>query len=239
MNSLAKLAIDAHGGLGRWEQFQTVSADLVQGGALWHLKGQAGTLDTTNVTVGLRSEWATHSPFGKVRRRSKFEPGRVALEATDGTVLEELREPRKSFAGHTLETLWSELQLAYFAGCAMWTYMNTPFLLALLGVVSEEFSPWKENGEILRRLAVQFPDNIATHSSKQTLYIDQSGLLKRHDYDVEIAGGTPGAHYIDDYIDVSGIKIPTIRRIFARQPDASVNREPLVVSIDLSNIQLR
>jgi len=57
--------------------------------------------------------------------------------------------------------------------------------------------------------------------------------------DVEIAGGTPGAHYIDGYIDVSGIKIPTIRRIFARQPDASVNRDPLVVSIDLSNIQLR
>jgi hypothetical protein len=239
MNSLAKLAIDAHGGLGRWEQFQTVSADLVQGGALWQLKGQAGTLDKTNVTVGLRSEWAAHSPFGKARRRSKFEPGRVALEAADGTVLEELREPRKSFAGHTLETPWSELQLAYFAGCAMWTYLNTPFLLALPGVVSEEFSPWKENGEIWRRLVVQFPNNIATHSSRQTLYIDQSGLLKRHDYDVEIAGGTPGAHYIDGYIDVSGIKIPTIRRIFARQPDASVNREPLVVSIDLSNIQLR
>jgi hypothetical protein len=26
---------------------------------------------------------------------------------------------------------------------------------------------------------------------RQTLYFDESGLLKRHDYDVEIAGGTP------------------------------------------------
>ncbi|MEA2925874.1 MAG: hypothetical protein QOD25_2996 [Alphaproteobacteria bacterium] len=68
MNSLAKLAIDAHGGMARWKQFQTVSADLVQGGVLWHVKGQAGTLDKTNVTVGLRSEWATHSPFGKAGR---------------------------------------------------------------------------------------------------------------------------------------------------------------------------
>jgi hypothetical protein len=63
--------------------------------------------------------------------------------------------------------------------------------------------------------------------------------LKRHDYDVEIAGGTPGAHYIGDYVEVSGIKFPTARRIFARQADGSVNREPLVVSIDLSNIELR
>jgi hypothetical protein len=118
MNSLAKLAIDAHGGLDRWKQFETVSAHLVQGGLLWQIKGQAGTLDKTNVTVGLRSEWASHWPFGTTDRRSRFEPSRVALEAAAGTVLEELREPRKSFAGHTLDTPWTDLQLAYFAGYA-------------------------------------------------------------------------------------------------------------------------
>ena len=66
------------------------------------------------------------------------------------------------------------------------------------------------------------------------------GLLKRHDYDVDIviAGGTPGAHYIDAYEAVSGIKFPTVHRIFAPREDASVNREPLLVSIDVSNIQL-
>jgi hypothetical protein len=68
--------------------------------------------------------------------------------------------------------------------------------------------------------------------------MDKLGLLKRHDYDVEIAGVMPGAHYIDAYVEVSGIKFPTVHRIFARQQDASVNREPLVVSIDVSNIQL-
>jgi hypothetical protein len=56
MNSLAELAINAHGGLDRWRQFEKVSADLAQGGVLRQVKGQAGTLDKTNVTVGLRSE---------------------------------------------------------------------------------------------------------------------------------------------------------------------------------------
>ena len=141
MNSLAKLAIDAHGGLDRWKQFETVSAHLVQGGVLWQLKGQAGTLDVTDVRVGLQSEWASHAPFGATGRISRFEPGRVAIEDADGVVLEELREPRQSFAGHTLQTPWTDLQLAYFAGCAMWTYLNTPFLLAWPGVVCEELSP--------------------------------------------------------------------------------------------------
>ena len=239
MNSLAQLTIDAHGGLERWKEFETVSAHLVQGGVLWQVKGVAGYLDATNVTVGLRREWASHSPFGSAGRNSKFEPERVAIEAADGTILGVLPMPRRSFAGHTLQTQWTDMQLAYFAGCAMWTYLNTPFLLAWPNVVCEELSPWKENGEVWRRLSVHYPDSIVTHSPKQTLYIDERGLLKRHDYDVEIAGGTPGAHYADGYVDVSGIKFPTRRRIFARQANASVNRDPLVVSIDLSSIQLR
>jgi hypothetical protein len=41
MNELAELTIKAHGGLKRWGQFESVSAHLDQGGALWALKGQA------------------------------------------------------------------------------------------------------------------------------------------------------------------------------------------------------
>jgi hypothetical protein len=238
MDSLAKLAIDAHGGLDRWRQFETLSSHLSQGGMLWQLKGQAGTLDDTTVTVGLRREWASHSPFRGTDRRTRFEPGRVAIEAADGTVLEELQDPRRSFEGHTLTTPWTDLQLAYFAGYAMWTYLNTPFLLAWPGVVSQELSPWQEAGETWRRLEVRYPDSIATHSAKQTLYIDDDGLLKRHDYDVDIASGSPGAHYIDAYTEVSGLKFPSVRRVFVRQDEVGFRQEPLTVSIDLSNIQL-
>jgi hypothetical protein len=239
MHELAEFAIKAHGGLARWKTFRTVSADLIQGGALWSLKGKSGLLDKVNVKVDLTREWASHSPFLATDQRSVFEPPqRIAIETTTGKVIEELRNPRDSFKGHTLETPWSNLQLAYFAGCAMWTYLNTPFLLAEPGVDAEELEPWKEKGETWRRLRVKFPANIVTHSTVQTLYFDQRGLLKRHDYDVDIAGGTPGAHYVDDFVGVSGILFPTKRRIFPRQPDGQSLSEPLVVSIDLSNIRL-
>jgi hypothetical protein len=238
MTQLKDLVIEAHGGLDRWRQFDQVSADLIQGGVLWSLKGLPDTLARTNVTVGLEKEWASHAPFGPRNRRSRFEPGRVALEAENGTVLEELLQPRASFVGHELQTPWTELQLAYFAGCAMWTYLNTPFVLAWPGIETEELEPWPTDRGDWRRLAVRFPPGIATHSTVQTLYFDSDGLLKRHDYDVEIAGNTPGAHIIENYTEVSGIKFPTARRIYARQPDGSFATEPLVVSIDLSNIRL-
>ena len=48
-------------------------------------------------------------------------------------------------------------------------------------------------------------------------YVNASGLVKRHDYDVEIAGNTR-AHIMDGYVSVSGIEFPTVHRIFARRP---------------------
>lgn len=238
MDGLAELAIDAHGGLDRWTQYRTLSADLVNGGVLWPLKGQAGVLDEATVTVGLTDQWASHRPFGAPDRKSRFGPRRVAIESDDGAVIEELNEPRASFAGHQLETSWNRLQLAYFAGYAMWGYLNLPFALARPDVRSEELSEWEEGGEHWRRLKVTFPEAIATHSKEQTLYFDQQGLLKRHDYDVDIMGGSAAAHYASDYQIFSGLMFPTRRRVFPRQPDGKAIAEPLLVSIDLSNIVL-
>src|SRR6266478_7970407 len=236
---LAKLAIEAHGGLERWNSFTTLSVHGINGGVLWGAKGKAGVLDDVTITVDLRNEEASHYPFGSPDRRSRFEPQRVALENANGEVLEELLQPRSSFRGHTLETPWNDLQLAYFAGCAMWTYLNTPFLLARPGVESEEIEPWKEAGETWRRLKVRFPNDIATHSTEQTLYFDQQGVLRRHDYHVEISGGIGAVHYVSDIKEVSGIVFPTKHRIFGLQPDGHAAPEPLVVSIDVDQIVLR
>src|SRR6516162_411656 len=236
MNKLVKQAIDAHGRLERWNHFTALSAHLIQAGDLWATKGKAGVLADVTVTVDLRDEKSSHWPFGSPDRRSRFEPQRVALEDANGKVLEELLEPRSSFKGHTLETPWSDLQLAYFAGYAMWTYLNIPFLLARKGVESEEVEPWQEPGETWRRLKVRFPADIATHSTEQTLYLDRQGLLRRQDYNVEIDGTAGAAHYVYDHKEFSGIVFPTKRRVFRRQPDGCPAPDPLIISIDLDRI---
>ena len=236
MNDLLETVIEAHGGLERWKQLENVSARLAQGGGLWELKGQAGVLDDVVVTASLHEERVSHRPFGAADRRSSFTPGRVAIENGDGTVFEALDQPRASFAGHTLETPWSTLQLAYFVGTAMWTYLTQPFTFALPGFQTSELEPWDEGGQRWRRLRVIWPSNLATHSTEQTLYFDEDGLLARHDYDVEINAGNTAAHYVSDYEEVAGIKLPTKHRIFPRTPDGQSLAEPLIVSIDLSEI---
>jgi hypothetical protein len=84
---------------------------------------------------------------------------------------------------------------------------------------------------------VKFPPYIATHSTEQTFYIGTDGLFRRHDYDVEITGNTPAAHYISEYKDVSGMMVPTKHRIYPRQQDNTPLLDLLLVSIDLSDIR--
>lgn len=52
VNRLVQQTIDAHGGIDRWRQFESVSAHLRNGGVLWPLKRQQGVLDDVNVHVG-------------------------------------------------------------------------------------------------------------------------------------------------------------------------------------------
>src|ERR1700730_12660908 len=219
MNTLVERTIEAHGGLKRWNELESVTAHLDEDGALWSLKGHPEMLGETNVTVGTRSEWASHHPFLAARARTRFEPHRIALESENGALIEELKQPRASFAGHGLETPWSKLQLAYFAGYAMWTYLNLPFLLARPDVASEEGDPWEENGETWRRLQIRFPASIATHSTNQILYVDSNGLLKRHDYDVDISGGTQAVHYTSEHREAGGSRFTNTNGIFPRHPD--------------------
>ena len=120
----------------------------------------------------------------------------------------------------------------------MWTYLNVPFVLAWPGVESEEAGPWREGGESWERLIVHYPGELEVFSKTQTIYLGEDGLLRRMDYDIEIAGNTPGAHYVCDYVEVAGIKFPTRRRIYPRQADGGALSEPLVVSIDLAAIEL-
>lgn len=239
MNDLLKLTIDAHGGLSRWKELKTISSRLLCGGITWPLKGHEGVMNDINVTVDLNKQWASHYPFIEADWHTSFGADRVAIENSKGEVIEELTDPRASFKGHTTETPWTRLQLAYFIGYAMWTYFNAPFNFALPGYKVSEIEPWEENGETWRRLKVAFPQHVASHGSTQVFYIGEDGLFRRHDYDVDILGGAGAVHYLYDYIDVSGIKIATKRLVYARLEDnTALTPEPLLVSVDLSEIKV-
>ncbi|MFI5159961.1 MAG: hypothetical protein ACHQHN_01735 [Sphingobacteriales bacterium] len=237
MKNLLDVVIEGHGGLGRWKQYRTMSATQVTGGVLWPMKGVAGILDKVNITIDLNQQWVSHSPFQNAAYHTSVKANRVAIETNGGKLIEELLNPRLSLQGHTLESQYSKLQLAYVAGYSIWTYLTSPFSFTEPGFETREMEPWEENGETWRRLKVKFPDYIATHSKEQVFYINSNGLIRRHDYDVEVSGNAPVVQYLDEHREIDGIVVATERKVYVRQEDNTpLLPDPLLISISLSEI---
>lgn len=237
MTNLLDTAIHAAGGLDRFNRFHRVSAKLHHTGVIWSLKQREGVLTDSRVTVQLHTQQVSHVPFAPSTDHSIYTPARVEIRSEGHALVEALDDPRSSFDGFEMETPWSNPQLAYFAGYTMWTYLTSPFLLARPGIKAEEIEPWVVDGLRWRRLRVAFPADIATHSTIQTFYFDPDGLLRRHDYEVDIQGRNAAVRYLSDYVDAQGIAMPTRLRIYPRGTDNAAVPEPLIVGVDLSDFR--
>ena len=235
MNELLKLAVKAHGGLERWNVLKAVKVDMSITGGIWYVKGKPDVLKDVTVEARLHEEKLVIH-YRDQNRRTTFDPQLIISETEDGKLLERRENPRESFAGQVRETPWDDIHVAYFASEALWTYLTTPFLYTYPGFITEELAPWHEDDEVWRPLKVTFPDSIASHTREQISYFGQDGLLRRHEYTVDILGGATGLNYAFDYKEFRGIMVPTTRRIYAYDTDKRKVAEPILVAIDMKEV---
>lgn len=236
MSNLLDIAVDAHGGLERWNRIRTIGVDVSVGGALWGSKGQAGVFQDGRYEAETHAQRATLKRFGAPDHNVRFSPDRLVLETNSGDVIETRDNPRAAFAGHVNETPWDRLHAAYFNGYALWTYLTQPFLYTYPGFQVEEIEPWHENGETWRRLKVAFPGDTVSHTREQISYFGPDGLLRRHDYAVDVLGGVFGAQYVEDHRTVDGIVVPHRRTIYPLGPDNHKLAELVLVAIEISKV---
>jgi hypothetical protein len=207
-------------------------------GAIWYVKGKGDFLKNVVLTAETRNERVTVD-FPGQNKRAMFEPTRIVIETADGTLIEDRDNPEDSFAGQQRETPWNDIHVIYFVGEALWTYLNTPFLYTHEGFTTQEIASIQVEGETWRRLKVTFPDTVKSHTKEQISCFGPDGLLRRHDYTVDILGGATGLNYASGYRNVDGIIVPTKRRVYAYEGDYQLVKEPLLVAIDMGEITLR
>jgi hypothetical protein len=236
MSDLLALAVEAHGGLKRWNAFTRLRAEVSIAGAIWDFKQQPGLLLDKVFEIRTQDEYLTITPFGGFGRRSVFVPGRLTVETLDGEPLETRDNPENAFIGQAFADPWDTLQAAFFSSEALWTYLTSPFLYTYPGFKTEEIEPWHENGEEWRRLKVTFPDHIVSHTETQITHFGPDGLMRRHDYTVDILNGNTGANYTTNYRDFQGIVMPTTRRIYAYDDAGRKVPEPLLVTLDFGTL---
>jgi hypothetical protein len=137
MNELLAGILDAHGGMDRWNGYDKVEATIVSGGGFFALKNVLQDANPRRMTVWLHEEHSSDWPYGAPDQRTMFTPELIASEKLDGTRVAERPAPR-------------DVGLAascHFNGETLWTYLTTPFLVAMEGVRIEETEPWREGAE--------------------------------------------------------------------------------------------
>jgi len=83
-------AVDAHGGLLRWNQLKTVKASLSITGAIWQLKGKPNTLKDTSIEAELHNKRLI-IPFNGQGTRTLFQPTRIIMEKEGGRFVDSRR----------------------------------------------------------------------------------------------------------------------------------------------------
>lgn len=237
MNKLLANAMDAHGGLERWKQLVAIEADMVSGGELLDRKAPQSP-EMRRVTAKTQEQMSFVTPAGGPDKRSVFRPDRVAIETTDGKLIADRYDPRASYAGHDLNTPWDPFHRGYFGGYAMWSYLTSPFSLAMEGAQVWDVDPIEDHGEVWRGVRVALPSRIATHCRAQEFYFGEDMLLRRQDYSVDVAEGFNAANYALDIVDVNGFKLPSKRRAYLCNKRYEVLRDRLMIWIDMSNFRV-
>jgi hypothetical protein len=235
LDSLLKLALEAHGGLDTWNKVESLQANVFIGGTPWNQKQLPGLFKKTRVELKLQYQHVT-THLVDVGERIVFTPNQVSLELESGTTLDTRLNPRAAFAGQSADSRWDKLHAGYFCSYALWGYLTTPFLYTYSGFEAHEIEPWHEDGERWRVLQVRFPDGYAAHTRTQYSYFGEDGLLRRHLYTVDVLGGAQGANYASDYRVVDGVMLATRRRVVAYDEARQKVLAPVLVSIDLSEI---
>lgn len=241
MSGLLDEVLAAHGGLDRWQPATSLTARGRFGGLL-RSRFPGNRMASVTVTVQLAEQYAVFEGFPDEGKRAVFDRGDVRIETADGTPIEARRDARSAFTGRSglrRNLRWDALDAAYFAGYAWWNYLAMPILLTHEGVAVTEGAVRAERGDRWRRLEVQFPPGIHTHSPRQTFHVDAAGLVRRHDYVAEPVGRwAHAAHYCSQHERFGGLVVATRRRVVPRGPGGRALGHPTLVALDIDQIEV-
>src|SRR5688572_3918934 len=123
MEKILAQAIEAHGGLDRWEKLRTISATLHSGGSFFELHNIPADPEPRQVTAWLHEERICIRPAGASDRFSHMTANSVMVKSDSGETLLERTGTPGALHRPLIENPWGPLELITFSSYAMWTYL--------------------------------------------------------------------------------------------------------------------
>jgi hypothetical protein len=240
--SIVDEIVAAHGGADAWHAAERIRVRGRAGGLLLRTRVPRSQYRDLHIEVTVGEPYAVAFDVPEPGTRGVFDHGAVRIETDAGAVLRRRDDPRPMFSGRTglrRNFRWDEFDFAYFAGYAWWNYLNHPLFLLRDDLQVSEGPPLRTDGGLQRRLDVAFPPGLDTHSPRQSFFYDESLRLRRHDYVAEVVGRwAHAAHFCDEHREAGGLLFPTRRRVVPIGPGERPLPGPVLVSLDLDEIDV-
>ena len=209
---LAEEVIEAHGGLARWRATESVRLTLWADGIAFRTKGHTRTLHDVTATVAIGRPHVSLTGRYPIPWQYRFG-----------------EHPRRPTVWRGR---WSLDQIAEFSAGALWTYVNLPLLAFLDGVTVEVPQPGRHRETRALRLTLR--TGLGVHAPKQTLLINEHGLIQRHHYVAAAFGRwAVASQSVDDNQPFDGLLIGARRRVTPRLSPTRGAPGPTLVSIRL------
>lgn len=197
---------------------------------MWASAGAVDVLGGVEVTVWVQEQRTQVRPFGASDLRCCYTSDRVSIQTLEGDSVEEASDMRNSFVSGTP---WTAMQVAHVTGYTMWTYLSEPQHLTMPGVQVVE-----DGGQSWRRLQVRYPADVVTHGAVQTIYVDDEGLIRRRDFNIDVLGVMPAVEYAADFREDGGVLVPATRRTFVLDDARQVLLDRPLLSVELADIRV-
>src|ERR1041385_7887354 len=123
-------AIDACGGLARWNSLSRFTLHLSVGGSLFSDAGHAREFKDVTAEGSTRTQSVRFPGITGGEYSGSFQPHAIAIETVDAEGLRTGLNPSLAFPDAGSDLLADELHLVFFCGVAIWNYLTSPFLLA-------------------------------------------------------------------------------------------------------------
>src|SRR5271166_1309295 len=131
VTDIVEQAIVAQGGLDLWESAGEVSVQMSSGGFAFASKSQGRALRDVQARISTRGQHVTLAPYPRPGQRGVLEQdGTVRIETDGGELVEARGNARGAFRDLRHKLWWDRLDMLYFGGYAIWTYVSTPFVFA-------------------------------------------------------------------------------------------------------------
>ena len=232
LSKTAQKAIDAYGGAELWKNHMYIEAEVSVKGLAFTLKRRP-FFENAKIIMEIVRPFSKITPIGK----DKFVTGvldgnSVRLENADGRIFSERENARTFFPYRRRLFYWDDLDMAYFANYAFWNYFTLPNLLL------DSSIEWTETE--FGTLNAIFPVNFPTHSCKQEFLFDkETGLLKQHNYTVDIISKlASAANVVKEHNKSANVVYPSSRLVTPQNRKGTALKGPVLIDITIHNLML-